>query len=191
MAIRISSEVKKKGKYFTILLVAFLVLPIEIIACQCYKTSNKFTSRLHKASFVGFIEIIGYDTIKDHDFDRSFTIVKVIEQFQGKPIGNTVLILDGSENIECQRSFGYFPIGQKFIIKAHFENRKDHEFDFEDTPLPNINSYGPQVLAMSICSENVIAITGEIANGKITKPINQIFNVDQVLSMIRKRTKLS
>ena len=181
----------KKLSYITFLLIAFLILPLELLACQCTKTSNKFTARLNKASFVGYVEVVGFDTVRDHDFDRTFTIVRVLEQFQGKTIEQTIPILDGSENIECQRSFGHYQIGQKFIIKAHFENRKDHEFDIKDTPLPNIKSYGAQVLALSICSENVIEVKGESAIGKISKPNQQIFTLNQVLTMIKKRTRLA
>jgi len=183
--------VKKNLKYIIIGLSVFLAFPSIILACQCSKTSNKFTSRIHKAQFVGYVEIVGFDTIKDHDFDRTFTLVKVIEQFQGVPVGNVIPILDGSENIECQRSFDYFKLGQRFILKAHYENRIDHEFDFEDTPLPNLKTNGPQVLALSIFSENVIVVMEEMAIGKITKQSEQTISLNQALTTIRKRTRIS
>lgn len=182
---------ERRFRHIFVWLFALLIFPMELLACQCTKTSNKFITRLHKASFIGYVEILGFDTIKDHDFDRTFTIVKLIEQFQGEPIGETIAILDGSENIECQRSFSYFQIGQRFIIKAHFQNRKDHEFNLEDTPLPNIKTYGQQVLALSSCSENVIEIAGELASGKITKSKKQILNLDLVVKKFRNRTRLS
>ena len=151
-------------------LVLPFVFPANSFACQCSKASYKFTSRLHKAPFVGYVEIVGYDTIQDHDFDRTFTIVKVLEQFQGKLVGIIIPILDGSENSECQRSLNYFQMGKRFIIKASFENRKNHEFDWEDTPLSNVKTFGDQVLTLSICSENVIEVDEGKAIGNITKP---------------------
>lgn len=106
-------------------------------------------------------------------------------------IENIIPILDGSENMEFLRSFGYFNIGQRFILKAHFENRMDHEFDLEGTPLANFKTNGPQVLVLSICLENVIVVIGEIATGKLTKPIEQIVSLNQALRTIGKRTRFS
>lgn len=72
---------KKKVKCILIWIAGLLILPSFIFACQCTKTTNIFISRIHKAPFVGYVEIVGFDNIKDHDFDRTFTLVKVIEQF--------------------------------------------------------------------------------------------------------------
>jgi len=173
---------------------SLLLTSITSYACQCPQGGiYKFVKKLKKADFVAYVEVIGYDDIKDHEFDAKFTILKVTQLFQGSIQDSTVIVLDGGD-VDCTHSLHY-PIGTKFIIKAMIKSRKEYEFNLNDTPLSISNSdVKDPVLVLSICSETIIQVVDNQAIGFITEDRNKTKNpqsleVRDALHLLEKRSK--
>jgi len=165
---------------------AIVIASQSCYACQCQQKPNTFLHHLRKFDFVGYIEVIGYDTIKDHDFDAWFTNFKIIEQFQGKLVGPKIAVLDGGD-VNCTHSLHY-PIGTRFIVKAHYISRKEYECDYEDFPLTKNNTVNiDQILVLSICSETIIKVKDGRAIGYISRKRN---NTNQPQNLDLKETML-
>ncbi len=149
-------------------LIALMEAP-PLIACQCQKSTNKFTSHLSSYGFVGLVEIIAFDTINDHDFDHTFTIVKVIKQYNDSKTTEIISVVNGDGG-SCYSSLPGNTLGSRFIIKASFDSRSEYEADMSDFVGGTQNDgLKERVLVLSLCDEHALIIQGDSIKGNITK----------------------
>lgn len=118
---------------------------------------------------MGLVNIIALDTIKDHDFDHTFTVVKVIKQYNASQTIDTMLVVD-EDGGSCYSSLPSRTPGSRFIIKASFDSRSEFEADMSDFVGRNQKEVPKErVLVLSLCDEHVLIIQGDSIKGNITR----------------------
>jgi hypothetical protein len=111
---------------FILVVVALILQPFAMMACECKKVSYRFMDGISKSEFVAMVEIVGeLDSINAFVSGYSFTKVKIINQFAGDFIGNETYLI-GAQGHECYTSLMYNNIGDKFMIKGYYSEGKDY-----------------------------------------------------------------
>jgi hypothetical protein len=137
-------------------------------ACQCSGGTYKFVDGLNQYSFIGMVEVVGFDNLKDHDYDWSFTIVKVLQEYHGNKSNDTLYIPSGDGG-SCHVSIKDRGLGNRFILKGDLQNRLEWEINWKDFENPpNIIQNDMSVLVLSLCDENTLCIKDEKVVGNIT-----------------------
>src|SRR4030095_8113174 len=125
-----------------------LCLPYYVYSCECASITTKFIDGLNRYDFVGLVEVIGRDTIKNADYDNSFTIVKVLKQYLGKQVELIIPIVEGT-GFECFVSLPNVNVGSRFIIKASFDIRVEYEANFPTKDNSQMTGDSSTVLVLS------------------------------------------
>ncbi len=160
--INIQNEMNKKLSI--IILLAILSMNVSI-ACSCAKVSYVFMDRVHRSSFVAMVEVVGKDTIKGFDpsSDYAFTVVKIINQFAGKFVGNEIKIIE-SKGYECFTGLRYKNIGDRLVVKGSISDVSEYVYRDREKEWPK-----EDILALSLCATNQLYIDGDYVKGWITK----------------------
>lgn len=138
-------------------------------ACSCRNVTKRFIDHLSSYKFVGLVEVIGIDTIKDHDYDMAFTIVRVLKEYHDNKTLDTLYIPEGDGG-SCNVSIKNRGVGNRFILKGYLYNKSDWEADLEDFQQDIKVTQNPQkALVLSLCDENTICIKDSTVIGNITR----------------------
>jgi len=143
------------------LLVLFfgLLIQLQVLACSCTGPDKFVHSVGSNIIEVEVIDVITLDTLKN---GYTATRVKVNRMLKGVYESDTLLVpID--KGFECFRGLPHQEKGTKYIITGNLLN----EWNIFGTKLNSI--YYGKMMALDLCSENVLFVDGDQVIGNITK----------------------
>lgn len=155
---------------FLICLISILLCSLKATACSCLPLTHRFLQHVEGYDFVGLVEVVRKDTIYHEDDKRiwyAFTIVRVIEQYHGEPVGDEVKIVD-AKGFECFTRLHYRRPGDRRIVKGFLKPLSEYMYNYlASNPLPPTD-WGERCLELFLCDVNQLRVVDDNVHGVIS-----------------------